>query len=96
MAAYCYFDIRRVRDEVAMQEYREKVLHTVDQFGGRYVIIGGPFSVKEGESGPVFPVMIEFPSMEKAEAWYASPLYKSLKNIRLSAVDADAVFFQGL
>jgi len=96
MAAYCFFDIREIRDEQAMQEYREKVLHTVDQFDGRYVVIGGPFSVKEGSQSPVFPVMIEFPSMEKAEAWYDSPDYIKLKTKRLQAVESEAVFFQGL
>ena len=96
MAAYCYFDIRNIRNEAVMQEYRQKVLRTVDQFDGRYVVIGGPFSVKEGQSSPVFPVMIEFPSMEKAEAWYASPDYISLKTKRLQAVESEAVFFQGL
>jgi uncharacterized protein (DUF1330 family) len=96
MAAYCYFDILKVHDEPAMQEYREKVLTTVDQYGGRYVVVGGPFETKEGTSQPVFPVLIEFPTIEKADGWYNSEEYKSLKEKRLSAVESNAVFFQGI
>lgn len=96
MAAYCYFDIIKVHDENAMQEYRENVLATVDRFGGRYVVIGGPFSLKEGSNAPTFPVMIEFPDMEQAERWYNSADYARLKSLRLAAVQSDAVFFQGI
>lgn len=96
MAAYCYFDILKVNDETAMQEYREKVLDTVDSYNGRYVVIGGPFVIKEGEASPTFPVMIEFPSWEQAEGWYNSQAYKSLKDLRLKAVESNAVFFQGI
>lgn len=81
---------------MAMQEYREKVLSTVDQYGGRYVVIGGPFEIKEGMLHPVFPVMIEFPTMEKADEWYGSESYEVLKELRLKAVEANAVFFQGI
>lgn len=96
MATYCYFDIRKVHDEAAMQEYRERVLTTVDQFNGRYVVIGGPFETKEGSIKPVFPVMIEFPTLEKAEGWYNSEVYQDLKLLRCNAVDCEAVFFQGI
>lgn len=96
MAAFCYFDIRQVHDEAAMQAYRENVLKTVDQYGGRYVVIGGPFEIKEGGVNPSFPVMIEFPTMEKANHWYNSDEYKELKISRLRATDSVAVFFQGI
>lgn len=96
MAAYCYFDILKVHNETAMQEYRKKVLSTVDQYGGRYVVIGGPFEIKEGTVQPTFPVLIEFSTLEIANNWYNSEEYKSLKNMRLKAVESHAVFFQGI
>ena len=96
MAVYCYFDIVKVHDETSMEEYRQKVLATVDKHGGRYVVIGGPFETKEGKLKPTFPVMIEFPTMENAENWYGSEEYEALKAARLQAVDSDAVFFQGI
>lgn len=96
MAAYCYFDLTKVHNENSMQVYRQKVLETVDKFGGRYVIIGGPFECKEGNYLPTFPVMIEFATLEQANNWYNSPEYANLKALRLNAVECNAVFFQGI
>jgi uncharacterized protein (DUF1330 family) len=40
--------------------------------------------------------MIEFPSLERATAWYGSDDYKELKAMRLSAVDSDGVLMTGI
>ncbi len=50
----------------------------------------------EGEWHPNFPVMIEFPSLERAHQWYESHEYRELKALRLSAVRSNAVFIEGL
>jgi uncharacterized protein (DUF1330 family) len=96
MPAYCYFDILQVNNEENMQEYRQKVLPVVDKFGGRYIVIGGPFENKEGDWKPSFPVMIEFPTLNDANEWYHSDDYRQLKELRLSSVQSNAVFFQGI
>ncbi|MFY7898548.1 MAG: DUF1330 domain-containing protein, partial [Chitinophagaceae bacterium] len=77
MAAYCYFDVLEIKDENAMQLYREKVASTVQQFNGNYIVIGGPFEVKEGNAKPTFPVMITFPTLDDANSWYQSNEYQS-------------------
>ncbi len=96
MKTYGYFDILAVQDEQGMQHYRERVMATVDQYGGRYIAIGGPVQVIEGDHAPTFPVMLEFPSMERARAWYDSPEYAELKLLRQRSAKADAFFLQGL
>lgn len=96
MPAFCYFDIVKVNDEPAMQEYREKVLDTVDRYQGKYVVIGGPFETREGNLSPTFPVIIQFPSLAQAKEWYDSPEYGPLRKKRLDAVESHAVFFQGI
>jgi uncharacterized protein (DUF1330 family) len=96
MAAYCYFDILKVNDATAFEEYRKDVLTTVDRYGGRYIVIGGPFETKEGVFKPSFPVMIEFPTIERADSWYNSKEYGNLKELRLKAVESNAVFYQGI
>ena len=40
------------------------------------------------------PVLIEFLNLERAKAWYGSDQYKELKELRLSATKADAVFIE--
>lgn len=92
MTAYCLFDIREVNDADAMARYQAEVVPVVESFGGRYVVIGGPWQVVEGDWRPTFPVMISFPDISAANAWYGSDAYRDLKTLRLGAVDADAVF----
>ena len=79
-----------------MEIYRAQVLNTIDQYGGRYLAIGGPFEVIEGTAKPTYPVVIEFPSLRQAHQWYDSAEYCGLKRLRLAAVDVNAVFIQGL
>ena len=95
MAAYFLVDVREIKDPAGMEEYRAKVGPIVEKFGGRYVVIGGPFQVAEGSYQPIFPVMIEFPSMTEAKNWYDSSEYRDLKDLRLKATVSNAFFMAG-
>lgn len=95
MAAYFLVDVREIKDAARMEEYRTKVGPIVEKFGGRYVVIGGPFQAVEGSYQPVFPVMIEFPTMADARRWYDSSEYRDLKNLRLAATVSNAYFMAG-
>ena len=78
-----------------MEDYRARVRAVVEEFRGRYFVIRGPFQVLEGEYQPVFPVMIEFPSMLDARRWYASDEYRELKALRLASTVSNAFFMEG-
>jgi uncharacterized protein (DUF1330 family) len=96
MSAYCLFDNVEVTDTDALAEYASKTRGTVEAHGGRYLVIGGDVDVKEGTSMVHFPVLIEFPTLDAANAWYHSPEYAPLKRLRLSAGRFNAVFVEGL
>ena len=96
MAGYCLFDNLEVLDAGKLEEYKSKVFPMVERYGGRYVVLGGQVNVMEGQWRPTFPVMIEFPSLDRAHEWYASDEYRELKALRLSAVRSNAVFIEGL
>ncbi len=95
MAAYFFVDIREIKDAARMEEYRAKVGAIVQKFGGRYIVVGGPFQVVEGSYQPVFPVILEFPSMTDARKWYDSDEYRDLKNLRLAATVSNGFFMAG-
>ena len=95
MAAYCFFDVHEVTDPDKMATYRAGVLAIVEQYGGRYLTVGGKSDVVEGNWKPIFPVIIEFPSLEQAHRWYESEEYKDLKALRLAATNGNAVFIEG-
>lgn len=95
MAAYCFFDVLEVTDAEKLEEYRAGVLATVERYGGRYLTVGGRSDVVEGEWRPAFPVLIEFPGLERAHEWYDSEEYRDLKALRLAATRGNAVFIEG-
>ena len=95
MSAYYLVDIREIKDDRKMQLYRARITPVIEQFGGRYLVIGGPVQVVEGSYQPVFPVMIEFPAMADARRWYDSEEYRELKGLRLSATVSNAFFMEG-
>jgi uncharacterized protein (DUF1330 family) len=94
MAAYCFLDVREVIDLAELKEYRSRVLATVQLYGGRYLVVGGKCDVVEGTWRPTYPVLIRFPDLDKAYAWYGSEEYKDLKALRLRATRCDAVFIE--
>jgi uncharacterized protein (DUF1330 family) len=95
MSAYCFLDVLEVTDPEKMEKYRGLVLATVERYSGRYLTVGGRCDVVEGEWRPVFPVLIEFPSLEQAHGWYQSEVYRDLKRLRLAATRGNAVFIDG-
>ena len=95
MPAYYFVDVLEVTDEARIAKYREGVFATVEKYGGRYLILGGKHEVVEGNWRPTFPVMLEFPTLEQAKRWYASPEYSPLLKLRLEGSRSNAVFIEG-
>jgi uncharacterized protein (DUF1330 family) len=95
MAAYFFADVHQVTDPAKMERYRAGVFSNVKQYGGRYLTVGGRIDSLEGDWHPVFPVIIEFPSLERARDWYDSDDYRELKALRLAATRGYAVLIEG-
>ena len=95
MPAYFFVDVREIKDASKVEQYSARVGPVVEKFGGRYLVRGGPFEVVEGDWRPVFPVLIEFPTMEAARRWYDSEDYRELKQLRLAATTSSGVFLAG-
>ncbi len=94
MAAYCLFDVLEITDPAGMERYRQQVGPVVEQFGGRYVVIGGECHVAEGAWTPTFPVLIRFLDMASARAWHESREYRALLEMRTASARTNAVFLQ--
>lgn len=96
MPAYCLFDNLKIDDYAKLEQYKIGVAPIVAMYDGRYVVVGGKVDLMEGQWKPTFPVMIEFPSLERAKQWYNSAEYKPFKELRKSAGTYNAVFFEEL
>jgi uncharacterized protein (DUF1330 family) len=95
MPAYLFANIE-VTDPVLYEEYRKGVPATIAQYGGRYVARGGAAEGLEGGYAPKRVVILEFPTLERAKAWWDSPEYRPLRAIRQRASRGDLILVDGL
>ena len=95
MPAYLFANIE-VTDPVLYEEYRKGVPATIAQYGGRYVARGGAAEGLEGGYAPKRVVILEFPSLERAKAWWDSPEYRPLRAIRQRSSRGDLILVDGL
>ncbi len=80
----------KVRDPSWQPEYRAQLPAVIAKHGGRLLLGGGPQEVLEG-TPPLADavVLIEFPSMAQARAWYADPEHAPLVALRQSGASLD-------
>lgn len=96
MAAYAIGRLQ-VRDASWREQYRAKVPALVAKHGGRYLVRGGAMETLEGNAPlPDGMVVVEFPSMEKARAFYNDPEYAPLIKLRQGGSDLDFVLVEGV
>lgn len=86
----------RVSDTTRIQTYRDLAEQSVKQFGGHYLVRGGRLRVLEGSYHPERMVLVEFPTLDLAEAWYASEAYGEAKQAREGIAEFDMVLVEGL
>ncbi len=94
MAAYAVFIRERMRDAESMKIYFDGVPATLEG----HEVVGrsrdGALDMLEGAALESV-VILEFPSMEAARAWYDSPAYQTLRQRRFLAADYRAFIVEG-
>ena len=80
MPAYVIAGIE-VTDPEAYRGYTSQVPGIVERFGGKFVVRGGQAENLEGEA-PRRLIVLEFPNVERARAFYTSPEYQKIIPIR--------------
>jgi len=96
MAAYVISEVEML-DEMLGQRYRELASASISRHGGRYLVRGADPQVAEGD----WPagrrvVVVEFPTMEHLQAWYASADYAEARAVRQTALDRRLLFVDGV
>lgn len=94
MPAYVIADVE-IRDPDAYAEYTKLVPATLEPFGGRFVVRGPQVERLEGDWQPHRLVVLEFPDLERARAWYGSARYEEAKAIRQRASHGSLLLVDG-
>ena len=95
MAAYVLVNIE-ITDPAGFDAYRKAVSATIAAHGGRYLTRGGPTEVLEGDWIPRRVVILEFPDLARLKAWYTSPEYRPLLELRKRTTKGDLVVIDGV
>lgn len=95
MAAYVIVDIE-VTDPAGYEEYRKLAAPAVAAFGGKFLVRGGPTATLEGNWHPKRVVLLEFPDVQRAQAWWASEQYRAARAIRQRTATTNMVVAEGI
>ena len=94
MSAYVVVNVD-VHDPVRYQEYRRMVPPTIAAYGGRFLVRGPELHEMEGTWPRPRLVIVEFPDVDSAKRWWASPEYAEAKALRQSISSAELVIVEG-
>lgn len=94
MKAYIIVDVN-VTDHELYESYKKLTPGSLKPFDGKFLVRGGPTETLEGQWVPGRFVILEFPSMEKARAWYTSGEYEAAKAIRQRAAHTQMILAEG-
>ncbi|MFV8131835.1 DUF1330 domain-containing protein [Streptomyces syringium] len=95
MTAFGFAHLRSRRHHSDIVEYLERIQATLDPFAGRFVIHGPPTEVLEGD-WPGSMVLIGFPTLAEAQAWYDSAAYQDILRLRTDHIEGDVLLIEGV
>ena len=84
MPAYVIADIK-VTDSGKYRQYMALTPAAIEAAGGRFLVRGGEHEVLEGDWQPNRVVMLEFPDLAAARAFYGSARYREARARRAGA-----------
>ena len=85
-----------IHDPEQYEQYKAASPAAVAGGGGRFIARGGELAVFEGDWNPSRLVILEFPDLEAAKAWYVSENYQEAKRLRDGAAHLNMVAVEGV
>lgn len=96
MAAYLVVDTDLTHPE-RYEDYKRQAKPLAEQYGGEYLVRGGAMDLKETDLwSPTRLVVVRFPSVEKAQAFYNCPEYQQILQISKASARRTVVLVEGL
>ncbi|MET0422285.1 MAG: DUF1330 domain-containing protein [Actinoplanes sp.] len=95
MTAYALAHLRTPTAHPHVFEYIEKIQDTMDPYGGQFLVHGATVEPIEGD-WPGTVVILSFPDVTAARAWYASPAYQAILPLRTRHVEGETIIVDGV
>jgi uncharacterized protein (DUF1330 family) len=84
-----------VTDAVAYEEYRKRLTPLNAKYGGKFLVRASKVETLDGDWKPERLIVIEFPSKAKALAWFRSPQFAPLQEMRQKSSRGKLVLVEG-
>lgn len=94
MKAYVIVDVK-INDPQRYEDYKKLTPASLKPFEGKFIVRGGSSEILEGDWQPGRIVVIEFPSLEKAKAWWSSDIYAPAKALRQATAFTKMIVVEG-
>lgn len=94
MKAYIIVDVN-ITDPARYEDYKKLTPGSLIPYDGKFIVRGGTAETLEGSWKPGRVVVLEFPSLEKAKAWWSSEGYAPAKALRQSASTTQMIVVEG-
>ena len=96
MTAYAIATLRNLDMNAEIADYARRIEDTMAPYEGRFLIHGGPQRPLEGSWHGQITVLLEFPDIEAAQAWYDSPAYQEILPLRARNSVGEVVLIEGV
>jgi uncharacterized protein (DUF1330 family) len=95
MAAYVIVDVT-INDPVEYEAYKKLTPTSIAAYNGKFIVRGGQTETLEGDWQPGRIVVLEFPTLAIAKAWWASDEYGVAKIIRQRTANTKMIAVEGV
>ncbi len=95
MPAYAVAHLRELNVNREVVAYLQRIDATLEPYEGRFLVHGQQSKVVEG-SFPGYCIIIEFPDIEKARAWYHSEAYQNIAALRTGNSEGSVILVDGV
>lgn len=95
MTAYAICHLEDVRVGPDILTYLQAIDATLEPHGGRFLVHGATPEIVEGD-WPGDLVIVAFPAMDAARAWYRSPAYQAIVSLRADNARCRAMLVEGV
>jgi len=95
MSAYVLVDIE-ITDPAGYEEYKKLAPASLAAYNGKFKVRGGAWEIMEGHPTPGRLVILEFPSLDRARAWWNSADYADAKAIRQRTARTHMILVEGV
>lgn len=94
MPAYIIAEVS-IHNPAEYEDYKKLTPGSLKNFQGKFIVRGGKTECLEGKWNPERIVVLEFPSVELAKAWWASEEYAPAKALRQRTAHTKMLLLEG-